>query len=147
MKKIYLLLFVLLPLFGLAQYNTDTVPSKPASIDYLKKSRNLKAVGWSLIGLGFVGVIVTGAAEMGDAMQDLWGWGSTRQEQGNYSIPYIASGLVMAVGIGCLFEGGRFKRMSNNAAVSLKMESSPTLAAGGRLTHSSYPSLSFRWRL
>src|SRR4030095_3314674 len=149
MKKIIILQMLLAVVA--ASFGQQITP-KPlwTESDYYIKSKKQKTAAWILTGVGTAGLIVTLAADagqaLGGALTTAFSVGTVEPEYKSYTVPYVLSAATLIGGIYLFVASSKNKKKARAASVTINMEKAPTLR-GTVLSNHSFPAVGVRIRL
>jgi hypothetical protein len=148
MKKFVILTMLLA--FATASFAQQTTPNQQQTApgqhwkdsDLYKKSKTQKIVGWSLVGVGSIGLMATLTADMDQGVastfEQVISNGTSKPAYKSYTAYYVLSGVAIAGGIYLLAISSRNKRKAKAASVFIDMENA-TVLQGTAFSYQSFP--------
>lgn len=115
--------------------------------DHYKKSKKQKTAAWIFTGAGTAGLIVTLAADAGQAVNGglttVFSLGTIEPEYKSYTVPYLLSAACAISGIYLFVASSKNKKKARAPSVFINMEKAPVLQ-GTVFSNQSFPAAGVR---
>ncbi len=132
MKQFFLCTFI--TFFAINTFGQQSqTPSPEPNVDFLKVSKNKKAAGWLLTGVGTAGLMVTLAADagqvVGNGMVTIFSLGTVKPEYKSYTGAYLLSAAAIGGGVMYFIASSKNSKRAKakNASVFITVEKAPQL--------------------